>query len=110
MDIQQVGDAKVVRMMERLDSMTCNEVESALQALIASNPRQVICDFSATKYISSMGLRVFFSAAKSLKRTGGRLALVCSESNYVHEIFELSGITHILPVFKTVDEAMVGAA
>ncbi len=106
MEVQQIGSASVVKLMERVDSVTCQEVESALQALIATNPRQVICELTATKYISSSGLRVFLLAAKNLKRAGGELALVCPKDNYVYEVFDLTGITHTVPMFETVDEAM----
>ena len=106
MEVQQIGCARVVRLMERVDSVTCNEVESTLQAIIATNPRHVICEFTATTYISSAGLRVFLVAAKNLTRAGGQLALVCAKSNYVYEVLELTGITHIVPVFETTDEAM----
>ena len=110
MEVEQIGSASVVRLMERVDSITCQEVESALQAAMAANPRHVICDCTGTKYISSAGLRVFLLAAKNLKRAGGQLALVCGKSNYVYEVLELTGITHIVPVFETVDEAMAGLA
>jgi anti-anti-sigma factor len=107
MDVQQIGSARVVRLMERVDSVTCNEVESTLQAVIAANPQRIICEFTATKYISSAGLRVFLVAAKNLKKAGGQLVLVCAKGNYVYEVLELTGITRIVPVFGTVDEAMV---
>jgi anti-anti-sigma factor len=106
MEVQQIGCARVVRLMERVDSITCNEVESTLQAIVATSPRHVICEFTATTYISSAGLRVFLVAAKNLKRAGSQLAFVCAKSNYVYEVLELTGITHIVPVFETVDEAM----
>jgi anti-sigma B factor antagonist len=106
MEVQQRGSATVVRLMERVDSITCQEVESTLQAAISTNPRQLICDCTATKYMSSAGLRVFLMAAKTLKRAGGQLALVCAKGNYVYEVFELTGITHVVPVFDTVDEAV----
>jgi anti-anti-sigma factor len=106
MNVQQIGSATVVSLMERVDSITCQEVESTLQASLATNPRHVICEFTATRYISSAGLRVFLLAAKNLKRVGGQLALVCAKSNYVYEVLELTGITHIVPVFETVDEAI----
>ncbi len=106
METEQIGSARVVRMIERVDSITCQEVESTLQAALATNPWQVICDFGATKYISSAGLRVLLLAAKNLKRAGGQLALVCTKSNYVYEVFELTGLTRIVPVFDTVDEAV----
>ncbi len=110
MVIQQIGSANVVKLMERVDSITCHEVESALQAIIATNSRQIVCDLSATKYISSAGLRTLLSAAKNLKRADGQLVLVCAKSNYVYEVLGLTGITHLVPVFETVDEAVAKLA
>jgi len=110
MEIQHIGNASVLRLMERVDSLTCSEVESALQALIAANARHVICDFGATKYISSAGLRVLMVAAKNLKRAGGQLALVCAKGNYIYEVFDLTAFTHLVPTFETLDEAMAKLA
>ena len=110
MQIQQVGSASVVSLPERVDSVTSPEVQAALEPVIAANPRQLICECAATKYISSAGLRVLLLAAKNLKRAGGQLALVCAKSSYVYEIFELAGITHVIPVFETADEAVARLA
>ena len=110
MQIQQVGSASVVSLPERVDSVTSPEVQAALEPVIAANPCQLICECAATKYISSAGLRVLLLAAKNLKRAGGHFGLVCSKTNYVYEIFELAGITHVIPVFETVDEAMARLA
>ena len=106
MEVEQIGSAQVIRLMERVDSTTCHEVESTLQAAIAMNPRHVICELTATKYMSSSGLRILLLAAKNLKRGGGQLVLVCAKGSYVFEVLELTGITHIVPVFETMDEAM----
>ncbi len=110
MEVQQIGNARVVKLMERVDSITSREVEAGLQALMAANPQQVVCDCSATKYISSSGLRVVLLAAKNVKRAGGQFALVCAKNDYVYEVFELTGLTHIVPVFETVDEALAKPA
>jgi len=106
MKVEQVGRASVVRLAERVDSFNCQEVESTLQALTATNPRQVICDCTATNYMSSAGLRVILAAARNLKQGGGQLALVCTKRQYVYEVLGLSGIMHIIPVFETVDETL----
>jgi anti-anti-sigma factor len=87
---EPLGNATVLRLMERVDSVTCIEVESALQGLIASTSRHVICDFSAAKYISSAGLRVIMLAAKNLKQSGRQLALVCARGNYIYRQFPRS--------------------
>ncbi len=110
METQQIGSASVLRLMERVDSVTCTEVESALQELIATKAQHVICDFGRTRYISSAGLRVLLLAAKNLKRSGRQLALACPKGSYVYEVFDLAALTHLVPSFETVDEAIAGLA
>ncbi len=110
MEVQEIGKVKVIKLMERVDSVTCPEVESTLRAAIEAAPGLLICEFGETKYISSSGLRVLLLAAKNLKRAGGQLALVCAKGSYVDEVLELSGITHVLPVFETSDQAMTRLA
>ena len=110
MEVQNIGNVSVARLMERVDSITSREVESVLQGVIAANPRQVICDFAGTKYISSAGLRVILSAAKSMKKAGGQLVLVCAKSSYVYEVLETAGFTQTFPVFETLDKAGVTLA
>jgi anti-anti-sigma factor len=106
MDIEPIGNATVLKLMERVDSVTCIEVESALQSLISTTSRHVICDFSATKYISSAGLRVIMLAAKHLKQSGRQLALVCAKGNYIYDVFDLTAFAHLLPTSETVAEAV----
>jgi anti-sigma B factor antagonist len=106
MQVEQIGSASVVKLMEQVDSVTSAELEATLQTAMAANPRLLICQFTTTRYISSGGLRVLLLAAKNLKRAGGQLALVCHKTNYVYEVLELTGITHLVPVFETLEEAM----
>lgn len=110
MDVLHIGNAKVVKLIERVDSLTCREVEATVQNLIAAGCRRLICDFAASKYISSAGLRVFLSAAKSLKKAGGQLGIACAKNSYPFEVLETAGFTHIIPIFETVEEAVTGLA
>jgi anti-sigma B factor antagonist len=106
MDIKNYDTAKLLTLLERVDSLTSREVETALQGLVDTGTRHVICDCGATKYISSAGLRVLLTTAKNLKKVGGRLSLVCSKHSYAFEVLETAGFTNIIPVFESVDEAL----
>ncbi len=106
MDIKSYDKAKVVTLIERVDSLTSREVETALQGLVDAGTPHVICDCGATKYISSAGLRVLLTAAKNLKKTGGRLSLACSKHSYAFEVLETAGFTNIIPVFESPEEAL----
>ncbi len=105
METQNLPNATVVKMIERIDSLTSRDVEEALQKIVAGGARNIICDCAATKYISSAGLRVLLIVTKPLKKAGGQLMIVCARTGYVYEVLETSGFTNIIPVFESVEEA-----
>ena len=97
-------------MIERFDSLSSREVESTLQEIIAGGARNIVCDLSVTKYVSSAGLRVLFVAAKTLKKSGGQLLVVCAKSGYVYEVLQTAGFASMIPVFESVAVAARAAA
>jgi anti-anti-sigma factor len=109
MEKQNLVNATVVKLIERIDSVTSRDVESALQEIVATGARNLICDCAATNYVSSTGLRIFLTIAKTLKKTGGQLFIVCPRTSYVFEVLETAGFTHIIPVFASVEQAAQNA-
>jgi anti-sigma B factor antagonist len=110
METQKLANATVVKLIERIDSLSSREVETTLQTIVAGGARNIICDFAATNYISSAGLRVLLAAAKELKKGGGKLLIVCVKTGYVYEVLETAGFTNMIPVFESVDEAAQAVA
>lgn len=110
METQNLPNATVVKLIERIDSLTSRDVEAVLQGVAAGGARNIICDCAATKYISSAGLRVLLLVTKSLKKAGGQLLIVCARTGYVYEVLETSGFTGIIPVFESVEEATRSAS
>jgi anti-anti-sigma factor len=110
MEKQNLANATVVKLIERIDSLTSRDVESALQEMVTGGARNLICDCAATNYVSSTGLRVFLGIAKMLKKNGGQLYIVCPRTSYVFEVLETAGFTHIIPVFESVELAAQGAS
>ncbi len=109
MEIQNLPNATAVKLFERIDSLTSRDVEDALQKVVASGARNIICDCAATKYVSSAGLRVLLLVSKTLKKAGGQMLIVCAKTGYVYEVLETSGFTGIIPVFESVEEAAQNA-
>ena len=65
----------------------------------------MILDFENLSYISSAGLRVILITAKALRRQDAELA-VCSLSDPIREVFEISGFYQIIPVRDTQADAI----
>ena len=106
MDITQetIGDKLVVSPEGRIDSLTSPAFEAALLPLV-DRAGLVVIDCSKLTYVSSAGLRVFLTAAKTAKTKGGKIVL-CSLTQGVQEVFTVSGFSKIIDMHATRDAAL----
>ena len=81
----------------RVDGANAQEFQGELTGAIEPSDRAVILDLGEITYISSAGLRVILLFARALKRQDAELA-VCSLSESIREVFEISGFDKIIPV------------
>lgn len=103
------GSVTVLLAEGKLDSVSSPDLDRRMATLIEDGVRQITVDLSGVDYISSAGLRVFLSAAKRLKQAQGKLALA-APSNQVQQIFDVAGFASILPIFRTLNEAVAACA
>lgn len=96
------GEAAVFRLRGRLDSTTSPLLQSTVLPAIQDGPARLALDFSGVEYVSSAGLRVLLMAAKQARAAGGGAALF-GLSEPVREVFEISGLTGVIPI--SADEA-----
>ena len=106
MEIKDHEKAKIITLIEKIDSLTSREIDQAFQGLLATGARNIVCNCERTKYISSAGLRVFLLVAKALKKSGGQLCVVCPKTSYAYEVLETAGFTNILSVCETETAAL----
>ena len=105
--VGDAGEVKIVRIEGKLDTQTSPDAEAQLIRLIDAGARKVVVNLERLAYISSAGLRILLAAAKQLQGSGGELR-VCSLSDLVQEVFDISGFDSILPVSKSEAEALDG--
>lgn len=89
----------------RVDSTNANEFQEQLTEAFEGGERGVILDLGGLSYISSAGLRVILLLAKSLRSRKAKFA-VCSPSEPIRELFEISGFAQIIPVHCTQGESI----
>jgi anti-anti-sigma factor len=89
---------------DRIDGTEAREFQETLAAEIDDDLKGMVLDFEQLNYISSAGLRVILLTARVLQRQGGKLA-ICSLSDSIREVFEISGFDKIIPVHSTREEA-----
>lgn len=88
-----------------IDALTADEVEQVLQKQIGEGKLHIVIDMAEVDYVSSVGLRVFLTALKDIRRRDGDLRLACAQPS-VSRMLNMSGFTSIIKFFDTVDEAM----
>lgn len=103
------GDVLVAGTGNRIDSTNAREFHTALEDVIEAEDRVVILDLANLSYISSAGLRVILMAARSLKKRDAALA-VCSLTEPVLEVFEISGFDQIISAYPSRTEAIAALA
>ncbi len=100
-----VGPVKVVRLDGMIDTVTAADVEAALTGLLSDGVNNMVLNFEKLTYINSIGLRVILVVAKQLKRVEGQLQ-ICSLTDPVQEVFDITGFSGILNVVETEDQAL----
>ena len=92
----------------RIDGDSVARFEQAVEAAIVANDHAVVLDLGALDYVSSAGLRVILLIAKTLWEQDGYFAL-CSVSEPVREVFEISGFDRIIAIHPSLDPALAAA-
>ena len=102
---EEMSGVVCVKMSGRLDASSTPDAEKVLGDIQEAGKLNVLLDLGGLEYISSVGLRVILTLVKELGLKGGKVVLCCL-SDYVKEIFEVSGFTAILPIEDTVDAGL----
>ena len=95
----------IVAINGRLDAASSPVAEGEINKALEGEQNRLLFDLSGLEYLSSGGLRVILSAAKEIKRRGGKVALAALKQ-YVYEIFEVSGFTAMIPIKDSIDEGL----
>jgi anti-anti-sigma factor len=102
---ERQGDTLIAKTDGRVDSANAREFQTALEAAIGASDRAVILDMEDLSYISSAGLRVILLTAKTLRNQNAKFA-VCSLSQPIREVFEISGFDQIISIHASQAEAL----
>jgi anti-sigma B factor antagonist len=111
MDIQVTlyDEIARVKLRGRLDSSGVDQIASKFTASVVPEGRNTVVDLSEVSFIASMGLRLFISLAKSLKRQNARLVLFAPQ-NQVSEVFHTVLLHDLVPIVADEVEAVRFAA
>ncbi len=104
---RQVLNADVFFVSGRMDAESAPQFEQNCRAWIAEGHTSLVLDLGDLAYVSSMGLRSFLAIAKALQGKGGALR-ICRLAGLVKQVFEITGLTKVFPVYESVESALMG--
>ncbi|MBU8902299.1 MAG: STAS domain-containing protein [Victivallales bacterium] len=107
MNITQTDKDGVIQLSisGRLDAVSAVEADNNFSTILDTGNKNLLFNLTALNYISSAGLRVLLVVAKRIQQDGGKVVL-CSLSDNVKEVFEISGFSSIFSIFESRDEAL----
>jgi anti-anti-sigma factor len=105
----RAGAVCIVALTGRVDNSTAGQVQTQLDALLASGEKTVLLDLAGVTYLTSAAFRLLLVATTHAKRQGARLAL-CSVTGHVRELFELAGLLETFLILGSRDDALARLA
>ena len=102
---QRENGTLITEVSGRIDGATAREFEVAVRSAMREDDAAVIMDLEGVSYVSSAGLRAILLIAKELGRREAKLAL-CSLSESIHDVFEVSGFGDIVRIHANRAEAL----
>ena len=101
---ERKGNLIMVELVGRLDSLTTEDAKKQLLVTVAAAPH-LLLDCRQLEYISSVGLGLFMLLLKMRKDAGGSFGL-CSLNPRIREIFVVSKLDRVMPIFESREEAL----
>lgn len=102
-------DLRRIIIMGPLDTPGTNDISAALHELASAPFRGVIVDLSAVQFAASIAIGQMISTAQEVKARGGHMVLLVSGTSSVMMTLTMGGIDRVIPVFKFLPDAHVGA-
>lgn len=103
----QIEGKVVVHVAGRMDAENAAQLEGQCESCIAEGNIGLIVDLGELSYVSSMGLRSFVKIAQKLKSKGGELR-ICRLTGLVRQVFEITRLNQVFPIYDSVESAVTG--
>jgi len=100
------GTTLIIRIIGELDHHTAEYVRQKIDGeLLKSTTRNIIFDFSELSFMDSSGIGVIIGRYKNILKLNGKAAVV-NTNDQIMRILDMSGILKIIPVYKSLDDAV----
>lgn len=102
----EVDGVRVIAVRGELDLSTAPDLEGPLDAAVDGGGSSVLIDLSECEFIDSTGIALIVRGWQKLEGDGdGRLA-ICSPTEQVRRVLDVSGLDQSIPVHPSRDEGV----
>ena len=108
--VRRTSQYTVVEMLGEIDASNSDGVGERLLEVLNDGTAPVIIDLTDTLFFDSTALKALVRARTHALAGQGRLSAVIPPSGPVRRIFELTGISRLIPVHDDLDSAIAVAA
>lgn len=106
LSFKQKRKTLIIRIEGEIDHHTSVQLRQQTESAFSQmGGRNIIFDFEGVTFMDSSGIGMMIGRYKQIQALGGRIAIVCANEK-IKEIIILSGLTNILLVYETIDEAL----
>ena len=92
-----------------MDAANAHQFQQECESWIARGATHILVDLADLQYVSSMGLSSFLAVAKVLQAKAGSVIL-CRLHGLPRQVFEMTRLIGIFPVFETPEAAAASLA
>jgi anti-sigma B factor antagonist len=107
--VTQVNRIPVVSVSGELDLTTGVQLRTAIDRLVSPDQPTVVVDLDGTTFLGSTGVGMLLAAHKLCRGAGGVLRVVTSDPK-IREVFVVTNVESILPLYRTLDDAVNGGS
>jgi len=95
----------VLSLSGRLDLANGNKLKDEIKTILDNGKTAIHLCMKDLEFVNSSGLGAMVSIMKEIRLRRGRLTL-SDMVDYVHEVFDITQLSHIFEIFPTEEEAL----
>ena len=95
---------RLIKLTGKLDMDGTTTIEKQFAQHCAGENVFVLVDLSRVTYLSSIGIPLLVSNAKTVSSHSGRLAFLSPQPN-VKSILDITGVSHVIRIYKDIETA-----
>ncbi len=96
---------QVLKLVGVLDVQGVDAIDTKFAGYSTGDKSKVLVDMSEVEFLTSIGIRLLVTTAKSVANRGGKLVLLNPNEN-VKGVLEMTGIMDIIPIHSSLQEAV----